>query len=109
MWFFGKAFRCHQLSDRSFHIHGVQLPLCARCTGIFLGLFLIGPVLCAVLPVNMLVSFYLFSLMIIDGYTQYHGYQKSNNAFRLISGIGFGYAIVSLITHIIQMSIKLCS
>jgi uncharacterized membrane protein len=28
---------CHQLSDRSFHLHGAQLPVCARCIGIYVG------------------------------------------------------------------------
>jgi uncharacterized membrane protein len=28
---------CHQIPDRSFHILGRQLPLCARCTGTYLG------------------------------------------------------------------------
>jgi uncharacterized membrane protein len=28
---------CHQLPDRSFHWHGAQLAVCARCTGIYLG------------------------------------------------------------------------
>jgi uncharacterized membrane protein len=28
---------CHQIPGRSFHIDGHQLPLCARCTGIYLG------------------------------------------------------------------------
>ena len=26
---------CHQRSERSFHIAGVQLPVCARCTGLY--------------------------------------------------------------------------
>jgi hypothetical protein len=29
---------CHQLQERSFFIRGRQMPLCARCTGILLGL-----------------------------------------------------------------------
>lgn len=29
---------CHQRADRSFHWHGVQAPVCARCTGIYLSL-----------------------------------------------------------------------
>ena len=28
---------CHQMPDRSFHWHGAQLAVCARCTGIYLG------------------------------------------------------------------------
>jgi uncharacterized membrane protein len=28
---------CHRISERSFHIGSYQLPLCARCTGMYLG------------------------------------------------------------------------
>src|SRR4051812_17680383 len=30
-------FVCHQLPARSFHLWGAQLPVCARCTGVYLG------------------------------------------------------------------------
>jgi uncharacterized membrane protein len=30
------ALVCHQRPERSFHISGVQLPVCARCTGLYL-------------------------------------------------------------------------
>ena len=29
---------CHQIAARSFHLDGAQLPVCARCTGIYAGL-----------------------------------------------------------------------
>jgi uncharacterized membrane protein len=28
---------CHQRPDRSFHYHGAQYPVCARCLGLYLG------------------------------------------------------------------------
>ncbi|MGD2050566.1 MAG: DUF2085 domain-containing protein, partial [Chloroflexota bacterium] len=36
---------CHRITDRSFTIAGRQLPLCARCTGMFLGVTLTFAVL----------------------------------------------------------------
>jgi hypothetical protein len=31
------SFICHQLPDRSFHLQGAQLPVCARCLGLYSG------------------------------------------------------------------------
>lgn len=31
------ALICHQLPDRSFHLRGIQLPVCARCIGLYGG------------------------------------------------------------------------
>jgi len=36
---FGSAV-CHQFPDHSYHIAGIPLPLCARCTGLYLGALL---------------------------------------------------------------------
>ena len=30
---------CHQMAERSFLFHGMQMPLCARCMGIYTGVF----------------------------------------------------------------------
>lgn len=34
---FGQNMGCHQMPERSFFIRGKQFPVCARCTGVFLG------------------------------------------------------------------------
>jgi uncharacterized membrane protein len=31
------ALICHQRPERSFHLGGAQLPVCARCTGLYVG------------------------------------------------------------------------
>ena len=31
------SFICHQIPERSFHLAGFQLPVCARCLGIYVG------------------------------------------------------------------------
>ena len=31
------SFICHQLPERSFHLQGAQLPVCARCFGLYCG------------------------------------------------------------------------
>jgi Predicted membrane protein (DUF2085) len=42
---------CHQLPARSFHLWAVQMPVCARCTGIYLGA-VIGAVAARVAPLT---------------------------------------------------------
>ena len=36
LYLFGSTI-CHQIPERSFHVDGAQLPVCARCLGIYLG------------------------------------------------------------------------
>ena len=100
-------FGCHQLSDRSFHYHGMQFPMCARCTGIFLGFILLGPILTIFIAPSMYISLQLFSFMVLDGLFQLDGVYKSKNLVRLITGIASGYANYTFIYHIIAMIIFL--
>jgi uncharacterized membrane protein len=36
------SFICHQLPERSFHVGGAQLPVCARCLGIYAGVTVVA-------------------------------------------------------------------
>ena len=83
---------CHQLAERSFHIFGAQLALCARCTGIWAGLLLgtlffifLKPEISSWLLLPVLV-------MIIDGiFNTISGF--STPAFlRFFFGAGFGFS-----------------
>ena len=38
---------CHQRAERSFHLLGVQLPVCARCLGIYAGAALLSVIVAA--------------------------------------------------------------
>jgi len=38
------ALICHQRPERSFVVHGHQLPVCARCTGLYVGAAIAAPI-----------------------------------------------------------------
>lgn len=97
MNFANKYWGCHQMPERSYSIHGYQLPVCARCTGIILGeilsatLFLLG--------VRLSVTAYiaLMILLVLDGTVQYATKYCSTNIKRLLSGLLFGYGFIGVI------------
>lgn len=94
--FLGRAV-CHQLAERSLLV-GEQLPVCARCTGLFIGVFVCHCWLAFFpdkgkrLPL-LSVSIFL-SLLILplawDGVTSYVGLRQSTNLLRLCSGLAMG-------------------
>lgn len=102
-----KTFGCHQLSERSFFYHGMQFPLCARCTGIFFGFVLLAPIITIFTFGNMYFSIMLIFAMGIDGLMQLYMDYESNNPKRLLTGLGFGYACFSIIVHSIDKLIYL--
>ena len=102
-----KVCRCHQLRERSFFFRDMQFPVCARCTGIVLGFFLLGPVITVFTFGNMYISLSLIFIMCADGFLQLWNIFKSNNIRRLLTGLGFGYAIFSAIVHVISKTVAL--
>ena len=95
-----KLWGCHQIPERSFFLHGYQFPLCARCTGVFVGylfaiLFLL---LGCLIPILLSISF-IFPL-ILDGGIQLLLNIISNNKRRFITVILFGFGIIQLIANV---------
>ncbi|HYH10684.1 MAG TPA: DUF2085 domain-containing protein [Thermoanaerobaculia bacterium] len=87
---------CHGRVERSFALFDIPMPICARCTGIYLGL-LGGLALFAILPlireeVMRRVSFVAVTPLALDGLTQLTGLRESTNELRVITGIVAGLA-----------------
>ena len=104
---------CHQLPEHSIFIAGVQLPLCARCTGTYLGT-VIGLVnlwwrgrshASWLPPVRMLAVLVLFfAFWAIDGVNSYFNYLSGHvilyvpsNLLRLASGMVNGLSLSILV------------
>lgn len=95
---------CHGIPERSFKIKGHQFPVCARCTGLYLGSFTVIGLVVIFNPAYNQLIFILGLLMIIptfiDGFTQYLNFRESDNNLRfitgLIGGVGLGVVITSL-------------
>ncbi len=104
---------CHQIPERSLLFNGEPLPLCARCTGIYLGvmvglslLILAGRGRASKLPSKwVLAIFGLFvALMAADGlnsylhlFPGYKGPYEPQNWLRLVTGSLAGLVMINLI------------
>lgn len=112
---------CHRIDSRSFHIGNLQMPLCARCTGIYLGVVL-GITLMAVAgrgraglssPAPVIFTFVAFiAIMGVDGINSYltliprlpHLYEPQN-WLRLITGMLNGLAVTGLVYPIFNQTL----
>jgi uncharacterized membrane protein len=100
---------CHRITGHSFTLAGRQLPLCARCTGIYLGIMLVfsslglaGRWRWSDLPPRrvLLVLAGFIAIMGVDGLNSYshffpaapHLYEP-RNWLRLLTGLGTGLAM----------------
>jgi uncharacterized membrane protein len=85
---------CHQLAVRSFFLNGNQMPFCARCTAIWLGIALgVGVMLFFSLELtNVFVGVLLACLapLGIDGLGQLMGLWQSTNFLRVLTGLPVG-------------------
>lgn len=91
---------CHRMPERSFFFRGHQFPVCARCTGFYITLFMYFVyAYFFYIDYNIyLISFAILLLLpsFIDGLTQLFELRESNNALRFITGLigGIGLGII---------------
>ncbi len=104
---------CHRIVERSFHVHERPLPLCARCTGIYLGVWAglgvfaaRGRLRAARLPRVRLLAVMLLGVGLygLDGLNSFlsvfEGYSPPyapHNTLRLLTGTTFGLALITIV------------
>lgn len=103
---------CHQLPERSLFGGGVQVPVCARDTGIYVG-FVLSLALMAVvdrgrrragLPSWSLLVFgaAMVAVMAWDGITSYAGLRLTTNDIRLATGLMTGWALPLIVVPLVN-------
>lgn len=102
----GRLSGCHQLPERSFFWHGQQFPVCARCTGVFLG-EAVGVLSFAWVRLPVWCIVLMCGIMLLDWGIQALGIKPSTNLRRLLTGIICGFAAGQLILMVGQKIIQI--
>ncbi len=107
MEWFSNYWGCHQMPERSFFYKDYQFPVCARCTGIIVGGIACILSIYYIRFLNIIISFMFLIPMVADGLTQAYTKYRSNNFRRLMTGLLFGYGLISLVLNIILQVVTL--
>lgn len=102
---------CHQIPEKTFYVYDQLMPLCSRCTGIYLGVlisfvfyFIINvlknkkPSLPPPISVNI-ISLVFVLLMAINALTDSFGLGSNGNNFRFLTGLFFGLSLPFLSSY----------
>lgn len=96
-----KYWGCHRRPERCFVVKGRQFHLCARCTGLVVGIacsLLLLPIYRWSLPAFCICALALS----VDGLTQLVRWRESNNALRFATGLGTGATLFPSVLAVIQ-------
>jgi len=105
---------CHQIASHTYIVNGFLLPLCSRCTGLFLGALSTIVVLSSQSkrggwpkPIFRWILFLLFAAYLVDGinssltfFDGWQGIYPPSNLLRLITGVGMGIVMGTMIMSI---------
>jgi uncharacterized membrane protein len=89
---------CHGIPHRCLVLFGTRMPICARCVGIYLGLFF-GIAAFLVMPwmserFLRVAAAAAAVAMFLDGFTQLLRLRESTNTLRLATGFPFAFLFV---------------
>ncbi len=100
---------CHQIPSKSLTFGNITLPICARCSGIYMGFLVTAIILflfykkreSSLPPLWVMVILIIFILStIIDGFLSYLNLMPTNNNIRFITGFLCGSGIMAIVCPI---------
>jgi uncharacterized membrane protein len=103
---------CHQLPERSFFGGSIQVPVCARDTGIYIG-FVVSLALISLVHrpdrpkefpgvAGISAIILMIGAMGIDGVSSYAGWRTTTNDLRLITGLLCGFAMAAIVVPMLN-------
>ena len=105
------AFICHQRPERSFFLHAQQLPVCARCTGLYVGAALAVPA--ALLAATALAPFRARRVLIVAALPtaitwtlEFAGVMAFSNVSRFIAALPLGFTAAWLVFTIVNTRLR---
>jgi uncharacterized membrane protein len=108
------SFLCHQIPQRSFHLHGNKFAVCSRCTGIYAGIALVAvayPLARSLKRTDAPRLVWLFlaaAPLAIDWSLGYFSIWENNHASRFATGFLLGGAAVFyILPGLIELSSRL--
>lgn len=93
------SYICHQRPERSFWVEGLQLPVCARCLGIYAGVVLgaaVGPFMGRVRRPQLLIIVSIAPAL-ASVVAEWAGLARPSNGVRALTGLVAGAVIAAIL------------
>jgi uncharacterized membrane protein len=106
------ALVCHQRPDRSFHLAGRALPVCARCTGVYAGAALASPIALLAAAASLAgsraraIALAAALPTIVTWSLEYAGVAGFSNAARFAAALPLGFAVAWLVLGVATAAVR---